>query len=221
MNKLEVFQSLASLFKEHGFTLYLVGGTVRDYLLDKELTDLDVVSDATPSDVKAFFTYKADYTFEKYGNVVLYYENEKFDFTTLRIEKDYQDSRHPKDVEFIKELSLDVKRRDFTINALYMDEDLFVYDFVFGKMDLYNHTIRMIGDTYTRIKEDPLRILRAFRFAFLLSFEIEETLLKTIYENVSLLKKLQPNKIKAEINKVPLAKKEEFEKYLADKNIVY
>ena len=133
-HKLEIYRDLATLFDSKGFLLYLVGGTVRDYLLGKELTDMDLVTDATPSEMKEFLS-NADYTFEKYGSVRLKIDDIKFDITTLRKEEGYSDFRHPNKICFTKSLKEDVFRRDITINAMYMDKDLNVIDFVGGQKD--------------------------------------------------------------------------------------
>ena len=109
-HKLEIYRDLATLFDSKGFLLYLVGGTVRDYLLGKELTDMDLVTDATPSEMKEFLS-NADYTFEKYGSVRLKIDDIKFDITTLRKEEGYSDFRHPNKICFTKSLKEDVFRR--------------------------------------------------------------------------------------------------------------
>ena len=201
MNKIKAFQQLADLFKSHGFNLYLVGGTVRDYLLDKELDDMDAVTDAKPNEVIAFLN-NIDTSFAHLGS--LKYKNEnglKFDITTLREESGYIDSRHPSKIIFVKDLKIDYLRRDFTINALYMDENERVIDFYNGEYDLKNHIIRMIGDPDIRIKEDPLRIIRAIRFKITLDFEIEESLLESIKRNKELLKNINKEKIEQDIKK--------------------
>lgn len=191
---------LSEKFKDNGFKLFLVGGSTRDYLLGKQLNDMDVCTDATPEEMKSFLK-NADYTFEKYGSVKTVIENVKFDITTLRKEKDYSDSRHPSTIQFTKKLEEDVERRDLTINALYMDSDLNVIDLVNGTMDLNHRIIRFIGDPLTRIKEDPLRIIRALRFSLDLSFNIENYSKNAIFSNFSLLDRLNPEKINSEINK--------------------
>ena len=199
-NKLELFIKLSGLFKENNYNLYLVGGTVRDYLLNKELTDMDMVTDASPLNMRTFLT-NADYTFEKYGSVKLNYEGVKFDITTLRKEDEYSDSRHPNKIVFTKSLEEDVSRRDITINALYMDKDLKVIDLVNGQIDLSNKVIRIIGEPNKRIKEDPLRIIRIFRFVLETGFDIESGSLEAINNNIELVKKLNVDKIKQEIRK--------------------
>lgn len=205
-NKIKAFISLAELFKNNGYSLFLVGGTVRDYLLNVPLTDLDVVTNATPNDMKTFLI-RANYTFERFGSVKLIYNNEKFDITTLRKEAIYSDSRHPGQVEFCDSLDIDVLRRDFTINAMYMDSKLEVIDLVSGQKDINNRIIRMIGNPEIRLKEDPLRIVRALRFKINLSFVLDDELYSSIKNNKDLLTKLNRQKIEEEIRKCHDSKK--------------
>lgn len=199
--KIEKYQILSKLFKQNGYQLYLVGGTVRDYLLNRELTDMDAVTDATPEEMKNFLM-DADFTFAKYGSIKYHFLGLKFDITTLREEKGYLDSRHPEKIQFVKDLSSDVKRRDFTINGLYLNDKIEVIDFVGGSLDLSNHLLRCIGDADTRIKEDPLRIIRALRFAVDFDLTIEESLNTAISNNILLLNKINPEKIKEDIKKI-------------------
>ncbi len=199
-HKLEIYRDLATLFDSKGFLLYLVGGTVRDYLLGKELTDMDLVTDATPSEMKEFLS-NADYTFEKYGSVRLKIDDIKFDITTLRKEEGYTDFRHPNKICFTKSLKEDVFRRDITINAMYMDKDLNVIDFVGGQKDISNKIIRMIGKPLKRINEDPLRIIRIYRFKLETGFEIERELNDVLEHNFSKAKLINKDKINQEIRK--------------------
>lgn len=208
MNERQIasFKNLYNLFFKNGFSLYFVGGTVRDYLLNKELKDLDVVTDATPSEMKVFLE-DANYRFEAFGSVILKFEGLKFDVTTLRKEEDYEDNRHPGKVIFCKSLEEDVVRRDFTINGLYMNHKMEIIDFVGGQIDLNNKVIRMIGDPEKRFKEDPLRIIRAVRFMVELNFSLDEKLLVAIKNNRELIDKLNKDKVEMEISKS--SKKEE------------
>ena len=202
MTKIEEFQKLALIFKSHGFNLFLVGGTVRDYLLNKELDDMDAVTDATPNEVINFLV-NADTTFAHLGS--LKYKNEnglKFDITTLRKESAYLDSRHPSKITFVKDLKIDYLRRDFTINAMYMDADLNIIDYSGGQLDLKTHTLRMIGDPDIRLKEDPLRILRAIRFALMFNLRIEPTLYEAMRDRFYLLSNITDAKIRSEIDKI-------------------
>ena len=199
---LEAYIELAKEFNRHGYELYLVGGTVRDYLLDEPLTDMDAVSEATPEEIIAFLP-DIDKTFKRFGS--LKYKNAdglKFDITTLRKESSYEDSRHPSKIIFVKDLKEDYLRRDFTVNALYMNKDLKVIDYCNGQEDLKNGILRMVGNPDTRIKEDPLRILRAIRFHLMHHLTIEETLLKAMHDNFDLLKNITDAKIRSELNKI-------------------
>lgn len=199
-HKLKIYRNLAALFDSKGFLLYLVGGTVRDYLLGKELTDMDLVTDATPSEMKEFLS-NADYTFEKYGSVRLKIDDIKFDITTLRKEEGYSDFRHPSKICFTKSLKEDVFRRDITINAMYMDKDLNIIDFVGGQKDISNKIIRMIGKPLKRINEDPLRIIRIYRFKLETGFEIERELNDVLEHNFAKAKLINKDKINQEIRK--------------------
>ena len=128
--RIKAFQELADLFNKHGYRLYLVGGTVRDYLLKLPLDDMDAVSDATPEEIVSFLP-NVDQTFARLGS--LKYKNSdgiKFDITTLRKESAYLDSRHPSEIVFVKDLEIDYQRRDFTVNALYLDEKLNTTDLI-------------------------------------------------------------------------------------------
>lgn len=202
MDKIKEFLNLATVFKEHGFSLFLVGGTVRDYLLDKELNDMDAVSDATPSEIIKFLP-NVDTAFAHLGSLKYKTPNGlKFDITTLREESNYLDSRHPSSIKFVKDLKLDYKRRDFTINAMYMDENLNIIDYCNGQVDLSHRLLKMVGDPDIRLKEDPLRILRAIRFHLVLNFKIDDALLEAMKDRFYLLKNISDSKIKMELDKI-------------------
>ena len=196
------FQQLADLFDKHGYRLLLVGGTVRDYLLGLPLEDMDAVSDATPEEIISFLP-NVDQTFARLGS--LKYKDEdgiKFDITTLRRESGYTDSRHPNKVIFVKEPEDDYPRRDFTVNAMYMDKDLKIYDFCNGQKDLKNRVLRMVGNPDQRLKEDPLRILRAIRFHLMFNLKIEKNLLEAMRDRFYLLENITDAKIRSELNKI-------------------
>ena len=199
MNK-EIFTKLADIFNKNGFKLYMIGGTTRDYLLGLDVFDFDFVSDATPDEMSKFLD-DADFTFAKFGAVRVKIDGIKADVTTLRVEEDYSDYRHPGKIRFVRTIEEDYKRRDFTINAIYMDENFKVIDPANGQADLKAKLIRFISDPEKRIKEDPLRILRAKRFAEKLGFEIEENSQKAIEKLSYLVDKLNPDKIKEEERK--------------------
>ncbi len=195
------YQKLNKLFNDNGYSLYLVGGTVRDYLFDIELTDMDAVTDATPSEMRKFLK-EANYTFERFGSVSIKVDGLKFDITTMREEDEYLDSRHPGEIKFIKDLSVDVKRRDFTINSLYLDKDLKVIDYVGGIKDAEKRILRMVGNPQNRLKEDPLRIIRALRFSIDFNLTIDSELDTAIKDNISLIEKLNIDKVRQDIKKI-------------------
>ena len=201
-NKIINYQRLAKIFEEHGYELYLVGGTVRDYLLNEELTDMDAVSDATPEEIISFLS-PIDKSFMRFGSLKYKDPNGvKFDITTLRKESSYLDGRHPSKIEFVKDLKVDYLRRDFTVNAMYMDRYLNVIDYCNGQKDLDNGLLKMVGDPEIRIKEDPLRILRAIRFHLMHHLDIDEDLLKAMHHHFDLLRNTTDAKIRSELNKI-------------------
>lgn len=210
MNVISAVKNLECLFKKRGFSLYFVGGSVRDYLILNNFFDVDLVTEATPNDMKEILE-DADFTFAKFGYVKVHFESFSFDITTLRIEEGYSDFRHPKTIKFTTKLEEDCKRRDFTINGLYMDTDFKIYDFVNGVEDLNNKVIRMIGNPVVRFKEDPLRIIRAIRFSLTYKFTIDIEIVTAINECKLLLDSLNPEKIKQDIRKIKNSSREEIE----------
>lgn len=197
----KIFDYLKKIFNDHNFRLYMIGSTSRDYLLNREINDYDFVSDATPNDIAKFL--ECDHTFARFGTVKYYYENKKIDIVTLRKESEYKDFRHPNKIEFVKDIDIDYKRRDFTINAIYIDENYNVIDPTkCGINDLNSRHLRFIKDPLTSIKEDPLRILRAYRFIKEYNLSIDEKDLRILKENEDLLKHLNVNKIKEEEKKL-------------------
>ena len=158
-------------------------------------------------------------TFKKYGFIKCHYENIKFDITTLRIEGTYKDSRHPSKIKYVTDLKKDYIRRDFTINAMYLDSYFILYDYCNGQEDLKNHLIRFVGKPKARIKEDPLRIIRAIRFALIYGFAFEEKTEKAMKKYSYLLDKLNKDKIKEEVHKIKDVDKSLKEKLLKEYNI--
>jgi tRNA nucleotidyltransferase (CCA-adding enzyme) len=194
------FLKYAKIFGEHGFHLYMVGGTARDYLLEQPYTDFDFVTDAKPDDMRKFLP-DARYDFARFGSIKIFEDGVEIDITTLRKEGEYVDHRHPSKIEFITDPKEDSWRRDFTINAIYIDRDDHIYDFHGGLSDLEKGIIRFIGDPEKRIEEDPLRMLRAKRFAKRLGFTIDPQSEKAMNDLALLLGKLNPEKVMMESKK--------------------
>ena len=196
----ELFNFLNKTFKENGFLIFEVGGSVRDEILGLEVYDFDFATNATPEEMTKFLPDAID-TFAKYGCIKYKGEHGRAEITTFRVEEKYDDFRHPAKIRFVKSLEADYLRRDFTINAIYKDIDGKIYDPAGGVEDIKNKLIRFIGEPEKRIKEDPLRILRAKRFAAKLGFEIEYETAKAMEKLSYLLEKLNPDKIKEEERK--------------------
>lgn len=201
-----IFDYLKEIFHKNGYRLYMIGGTSRDYLLNLEIDDYDFVTDANPSEIKSFLL--VDSTFEKFGTVKYHYNNKKIDIVTLREEGGYNDSRHPSYIKFIKDINIDYKRRDFTINAIYIDENYNIIDpSGLGISDLKNKILRTIGDPNIRFVEDPLRILRGIRFANEYNLEIEENTKNAMKKKKYLIELLNQDKINEENKKLEKAKR--------------
>lgn len=212
----EIFDYLYSNLKTS--QLYSIGGTSRDYLLNNKIDDFDFTSNLTPNEVKSIFK-DGNYTFSKYGTVDLTYKGKRITLTTFRKDITYLDKRHPQ-VEFISSYKEDSLRRDFTINSIYIDYSNLIYDPQNGVNDLNNRLIRMIGNISTRINEDPLRILRCYRFKSQLDFNIDNQLEEYIDLNFDLLKNISKGKIIQELNKCKIDMKLYLFKRLVDDKIL-
>lgn len=165
-----------------GYEAYLVGGCVRDSLLGRHPQDWDITTSAKPQQVKACFPqFSVLETGIRHGTVTLLLEHTPYEITTFRSEKNYSDHRRPENVEFIQSLEEDLKRRDFTINAMAYHPCLGLQDYFGGQKDLSEHLIRTVGDPEKRFLEDALRILRALRFSSTLGFKIEPTTERAIF----------------------------------------
>lgn len=188
----------------HGFEAYVVGGCVRDSLLGRTPEDWDITTSAKPEAVKAVFKRTVD-TGIQHGTVTVLLNKETYEVTTYRIDGEYEDARHPKTVEFTGNLLEDLKRRDFTINAMaYSDRDGLV-DAFGGEMDLEQGVLRCVGNARDRFTEDALRILRAVRFSAQLGFEIEEETKKAISAIAPNLEKVSKERVAAELTKLLLS----------------
>lgn len=194
-------QEILEKLNHHGFEAYIVGGCVRDSLLKKEPEDWDITTSARPEEVKAIFGRTID-TGIQHGTVTIMRGKTGYEVTTYRIDGKYEDGRHPKTVEFTSSLEEDLKRRDFTINAMAYSPGEGLIDMFGGVRDLTAKTIRCVGTAADRFTEDALRILRAVRFCAQLGFEIEQQTwdaIKTIGPNLS---KVSKERIQAELTKL-------------------
>lgn len=187
--------------EKYKFKAYIVGGFVRDKILNIESPDIDICTNATPKDLSKIFK-NIKYTGLKYGSITLVYNKIHFEITTFRKDIGYIDNRIPKRVEYVNNLIDDLSRRDFTINTICIDSNGNIIDLLNGIEDISKKQIKMVGNPEIRLEEDALRILRAVRFATVLDFEIEENLKKYIKKYGYLLKKLSQNRRKEELSKI-------------------
>ena len=186
--------------KKKGFEAYIVGGAVRDHILRIPLTDIDITTNAKPHEVSKIFRTKP--TGLKYGTVTVFMNDETFEVTTYRIDGEYQDGRHPDNITFAETVEEDVKRRDFTINGLLMNERNEIIDYVDGKNDINAKIIRTIGNPIDRFNEDALRMMRAFYFQSKLGFQIDALTRDAIYESRYRLKEVAMERILNELIKM-------------------
>ncbi|AIO18682.1 CCA-adding enzyme [Candidatus Izimaplasma bacterium HR1] len=187
--------------KSKGYDAYIVGGYVRDKVIGLKSDDIDITTSATPEEVDEVFENVKN-TGRKFGGVTVIIDDHKYEVTTFRLEGEYAKHRYPKDVSFSKEVFDDIKRRDFTMNALYMDENENINDKFNGLKDIEDKIIRTINDPKERLNEDALRILRAFRFVSKLGFDIELETLAAITSLKHLVKTVTIERIMVELDKI-------------------
>ena len=183
--------------ENNGYSSYIVGGFVRDKLLNIESDDIDIITNAKPDDICKIFNITA---LDNYGSIKLEFNNFIFDITTFRKESNYTDKRRPNTIEYINDVKEDLLRRDFTINSILIDKDGNIVDYLNGVNDLNNKIIRTIGNPDKRLNEDALRILRALRFMCIYDFKLDEDLYNSIKNNKDLIKNLSYDRIKKELD---------------------
>ncbi len=186
---------------EAGYEAYAVGGCIRDSILGREPNDWDITTSAQPEQVKALFHRTID-TGLVHGTVTVMLDKEGFEVTTYRIDGEYEDSRHPKEVTFTSNLVEDLKRRDFTINAFAYNDETGLVDAFDGMKDIEQGIIRCVGDAQERFTEDALRILRAIRFSAQLGYEIEASTKAAITKLAGNLQHISAERIREELTKL-------------------
>lgn len=186
---------------ENGYEAYFVGGCVRDYILNKEFSDIDITTNALPTEVKKIFSKVID-TGIQHGTVTVLHNGNSYEITTFRMESDYYNHRTPRSVEFVSNLEEDLKRRDFTINSMAFDKDGNLIDINDGLLDIKNKLVRTVNEPNERFEEDALRMLRAFRFSSKLSFDIDERTYFAICKNANLIKFISIERIVSEFRKL-------------------
>lgn len=199
-------KKILNKLEKNGFEAYVVGGYVRDYLLNITSYDVDICTNALPKDIIKVFKIKKGVS--NYGSIGFKIGKYNYDITTYREDGEYNNHK-PKSIKYVDNLLIDLKRRDFRINSICMNSEGKIFDYLNGKEDIHNKLIKTIGSTNVRLNEDPVRILRAIRFAIILDFNLDEEILNFIKNNKDLLKSISYTR-----------KKQELEKILTSKNAV-
>ncbi len=197
----QAVEKIINTLETAGFEAYAVGGCVRDTLLGREPEDWDITTSARPEQVKKLFRRTVD-TGIQHGTVTVLEDHRGYEVTTYRIDGEYEDGRHPKNVEFTASLTEDLKRRDFTINAMAYSKKTGIVDEFGGMQDLEKGIIRCVGEARERFTEDALRILRAIRFSAQLGFSIEEQTLEAVRQIAPNLVHVSKERIQVELTKL-------------------
>ena len=197
-------QHILDTLNHYGYEAYVVGGCVRDCLMGREAHDWDITTDAVPNTIKKLFKNTYD-TGIQHGTITVRIKEETFEVTTYRIEGKYQDARRPSSIHFSKEITKDLERRDFTMNAIaFHPKEGFIDPFE-GMLDIGIKRIRCVGDAKERFQEDALRMLRAVRFSSQLDFDIDPHALEAIKTHGQLIQKISAERIREEMNKMLLS----------------
>ena len=193
-------------FRKNGYLAYVVGGCVRDALLGKNPTDWDICTSALPDEtITIFKDFRIIETGIKHGTVTLLLDSIPYEITTFRTDGDYLDSRHPQSVNFVRNIEEDLKRRDFTINAMAYNKIDGLIDLYGGQTDLKNKVLRCVGNPEQRFSEDALRIMRAIRFSAVLDFSVEEETKNAIFKLNKNLLNIAKERINVEFSKTLLS----------------
>lgn len=201
--------AIIKTLEDAGFEARYVGGCVRDTLLDRPIHDWDIASQALPEDVLCLFPHCVP-TGIRHGTVTVLLDGVSAEVTTYRLDGVYHDGRHPDGVRFVRSLAEDLARRDFTINAMAMDESGAVTDLFGGREDLSRRVIRCVGEPETRFREDALRMLRAYRFAAQLGFSLDAQTQAAIRCCAPLCASLSRERVREEAEKTLLSDRPEY-----------
>ncbi|WP_044336369.1 CCA tRNA nucleotidyltransferase [Rossellomorea aquimaris] len=199
-----IFQQAVPVLKKiemAGFEAYFVGGSVRDYLLNRPINDVDIATSAYPQELKEIFPKTIDIGIE-HGTLLVVDEGREYEITTFRTESTYADFRRPDKVEFIRSLEGDLERRDFTMNSIAMDGQGRIFDPFNGREDIHNRMIRTVGSPDLRFTEDALRMMRGVRFVSQLGFKIESGTLNALKEHSKLLEHIAVERKTMEFEKI-------------------
>ncbi|MCP8616678.1 CCA tRNA nucleotidyltransferase [Salirhabdus salicampi] len=184
-----------------GYEAYFVGGSVRDYLINRTVHDVDIATSAPPHVVQNLFKKTIPVGIE-HGTILVRHGQESYEVTTFRIDGKYEDFRHPDEVTFVTDLKEDLARRDFTMNAIAMDQKGQIHDPFHGQADLKSGYIRTVGKAEERFYEDPLRMMRAVRFVSQLGFQLDDEIKNAMKQMANLLEHIAVERITVEIEKL-------------------
>ncbi|WP_379968482.1 CCA tRNA nucleotidyltransferase [Ectobacillus sp. sgz5001026] len=203
MKEFKQATAILQLLKENGYEAYFVGGSVRDLLLGRSLGDIDIATSAMPADVMNLFPHHIPVGLV-HGTVIVLESGIPYEVTTFRVEEGYDDFRHPKEVKFVRSLQEDLKRRDFTMNAIAMTEDGVLIDPYGGQKAIAEKRIVTVGNPHERFREDALRIMRGARFVSTLGFTLQEETKQAMIENMEHLSHIAIERIAVEFEKLLL-----------------
>ncbi|HCV8336210.1 TPA: CCA tRNA nucleotidyltransferase [Staphylococcus aureus] len=185
----------------NGFEAYYVGGSVRDYVMGRNIHDIDITTSATPDEIESIFSHTIPVG-KEHGTINVVFNDENYEVTTFRAEEDYVDHRRPSGVTFVRDLYEDLQRRDFTMNAIAMDTAYKLYDYFDGQQDINNRIIRTVGIAEERFQEDALRMIRCLRFQSQLSFDIAMETFEAMRTQMADIKFLSIERIVIELTKL-------------------
>lgn len=197
----ELAKPILEHIQENGFEAYYVGGSVRDYVMGRDIHDIDITTSATPDEIESIFSHTIPVG-KEHGTINVVYNHENYEVTTFRAEDDYLDHRRPSGVTFVRDLYEDLQRRDFTMNAIAMDTEYKLYDYFGGQQDIDNRIIRTVGLPEERFQEDALRMIRCLRFQSQLSFEIADDTFEAMRIQMADIKFLSIERIVIELTKL-------------------
>lgn len=198
---LETSLKILNIIKDNSYEAYIVGGFVRDYVMGIKSNDVDITTNARPKDLIKIFP-NANIDNEMYGSITIYLNNIRFEITTYRDDGNYLDNRHPDTINYVDDLKIDLKRRDFTINTICMDNEGNIVDLFSSRRDINEKIIKTVINPLESFKIDSFRILRAIRFATTLDFELDKEVKEAIIQSRYLLKDLSINRKKEELDKI-------------------
>ncbi len=187
--------------QDNGFEAYYVGGSVRDYVMGRNIHDIDITTSATPDEIESIFSHTIPVG-KEHGTINVVFNDENYEVTTFRAEEDYVDHRRPSGVTFVRDLYEDLQRRDFTMNAIAMDTAYKLYDYFDGQQDINNRIIRTVGIAGERFQEDALRMIRCLRFQSQLSFDIAMETFEAMRTQMADIKFLSIERIVIELTKL-------------------